>query len=425
MTQSVLIRSAVLALCATCAAGARADYVFADGKGRLSGFGTLAGAHIDSDQLRLKNVGQVGRGIDNSGFDFGYDSKVGGQVDYRVNSQWSGTLQLVSQATGDGDWLPTVEWAFLRYAITPEWAVRAGRIGTQFFMLSDFRQVNYANLWVRPPSDVYNQVSNNNFDGADLTYKGELMGKPVSATVYAGRSVTPYLDSKIILHKLAGFNMTVEPMENLSVRFGYGHTHLIATSTDLKALAKAYADLSANPLAPLLGMDPAVLATFGSQLGTQNKSSSFTGLGVNWDSGEWLVSAEYTLRTSQSYIPRSQGMYASVGRRIHQWTPFVFVGRSIVSEQRQNPLSATAVAASTDIAALNAGTNLVLQSSDRAQRTLGVGVRYDLGKNFALKGQLENLSLHSPSGMPELAPGATSQQGKSVNVVSMSVDFVF
>ena len=55
--------------------------------------------------------------------------------------------------------------------VTPGIALRAGRMGAPFFAVSDFRDVGFANVALRPPTDVYNQVPVSHFDGADASYQ--------------------------------------------------------------------------------------------------------------------------------------------------------------------------------------------------------------------------------------------------------------
>ena len=50
----------------------------------------------------------------------------------------------------EGEYIPTFEWAFLKWQALPSLYVRAGRMGAPFFMISDFRDVGYANTTVRP-----------------------------------------------------------------------------------------------------------------------------------------------------------------------------------------------------------------------------------------------------------------------------------
>lgn len=45
----------------------------------------------------------------------------------------------------------SVEWAFLKGRLFPKLIVRAGRLGVDVFMLSEYRNIGFAYPWVRPP----------------------------------------------------------------------------------------------------------------------------------------------------------------------------------------------------------------------------------------------------------------------------------
>src|ERR1700733_12390169 len=57
----------------------------------------------------------------------GVDSKLGLQVNAQVTSQLLAVVQVISQLRYNGSWTPQVEWANLKYQLTPELSVRAGR----------------------------------------------------------------------------------------------------------------------------------------------------------------------------------------------------------------------------------------------------------------------------------------------------------
>jgi hypothetical protein len=82
--------------------------------------------------------------------DFGVDSLLAGQIDARFTKALS--FVGVANRTADDDFVPHVEWAFVRYAITPNLSVRGGILAVPIFLQSDSRLVGFANPWVRIPS---------------------------------------------------------------------------------------------------------------------------------------------------------------------------------------------------------------------------------------------------------------------------------
>lgn len=67
-------------------------------------------------------------------------------------------MQVIAKQRYDENYTPTVEWAYLQYAVTESLDVRAGRVVLPVFITSEYRKVGYANPWVRPPQEVYRTV---------------------------------------------------------------------------------------------------------------------------------------------------------------------------------------------------------------------------------------------------------------------------
>ncbi|MGM3021133.1 hypothetical protein ACS2UM_27095, partial [Bacillus cereus group sp. BC317] len=83
------------------------------------------------------------------------DSKVAIQGTQTFTNTVSATAQIMTKYDAEGDYIPKFEWAFAKWQAMPGLNIRAGRMGAPYFMISDFRDVGYANTPVRPNLDVY------------------------------------------------------------------------------------------------------------------------------------------------------------------------------------------------------------------------------------------------------------------------------
>lgn len=125
----------------------------ADSAWQFSGFATAGAVYTNSDELQFARVG-----IDAPGgnrVDTGPDSVIGVQAGLRFGAHNTAVVQLVTRETQRGDYDPRAALAFVSHALTPELTVRAGRLRSPFFMLSDTADINYNQTWVRPPVEVY------------------------------------------------------------------------------------------------------------------------------------------------------------------------------------------------------------------------------------------------------------------------------
>jgi hypothetical protein len=138
----------------------------------FSGFGTLGVVHSSEELADFTNgtLKAAGAGYTDQ-WSAGVDSTLGAQVVATFTPQWSATLQLVSEQLTNNSYKPHVEWANVKYQVTPDFSLRVGRTLLSSFMFSDTRKVGYANPWVRPSVEAYSLVPVTTSDGADATYK--------------------------------------------------------------------------------------------------------------------------------------------------------------------------------------------------------------------------------------------------------------
>ena len=139
---------------------------------RVSGFGTLGVVHASereadytSSVMKANGAGGTRR------WSSDVDTRLGMQLDATLARRWSAVLQVVSEQALDNSYRPRVEWANGKYQVTPELAVRAGRIALPVFLTADYRKVGYAYPWVRPPVEGYNVLPITSSDGVDATLR--------------------------------------------------------------------------------------------------------------------------------------------------------------------------------------------------------------------------------------------------------------
>lgn len=387
-------------LLALAAGGASA----ADGMFSLSGFGTLGLVRTSTDDAQYALFGQV-RGADKDP-SAEVDSKLGVQVGAKFNNMFSGTVQVLTKSNGKGNFMPGVEWAFLKAQVTPALAVRAGRMGAPFFAVSDFRDVGFANTALRPPKDVYDQVPVSHFDGADASYQLSTAVGTLTGQVFGGKASDTSQRYKVDVKSLAGFNATLETDAGLTLRLGYAQGKLTVGNAALNSLV---ATLRATPF-----------ASVGDQLDPSNSKASFSGVGLTWDQGEWIVNAEYTQRRVKSFLADTDGWYVLVGRRFGPLTPYLTVSEARTVDSNVNNTIPTATA---QLTALKLAVDGVVDGQRHTQKTVALGARWDFARSFALKAQWESVR---PEGRGYfISTNANWGNGKTVNVFSVALDTVF
>jgi hypothetical protein len=396
-------RLAPLALAIT-ALGAHADGGN-DPSFSFSGFATLGVVSTDTNDGTYVIPNQL-HGATKSKASGEVDSKIGVQGTAKLNSMFSGTVQLLSRQDGDGSYKPNVEWAFVKAQLLPSLSVRVGRMGAPLFAVSDFRNVGYANLWLRPPQDVYGQVPISNFDGADVIYQMPVGSTTLTAQVFGGQSKTVVQHTDVKLKSEVGFNLTAEFDNGITLRLGHVQGKL---TVDNATLAGLVGILRSTPF-----------ASVGDDLDPTAKKSSFDGVGISYDQGNFVGSAEYTWRRTDSYVPDTTGWFATLGYRVGKFTPYVTVSQ--IKEDSTNVNNNIPTNVNAQLTTLKLTVDGLVAGQYRDQKTIGVGARWDFYRNMALKAQYENVK---PNG-PGFFIDTNSNFGHSnVNVYSLAVDMVF
>jgi len=467
MSVNKLRRLPLAAAALVACVSAQAEYQSPDGNFRMSGFGTLGAVRTSTNDVEFDYPGQGGgAGTTPS---ISPDSKVALQGTYKFTPTISGTTQVMTRYDADGQYVPSVDWIFAKWVAMPALTLRAGRMGGPFFMVSDFRNVGYANTTVRPNLDVYGQVPTDQFEGADATYQYSLGSTTFNATFFAGDSKADYRSalrktsalgvtelgpSTFSLKKMKGVNLTAEMDNGLTLRAGYSKSKITVTSDSLDSVLSLGARLSAISAGTVLnaqGTQPGAAYVKFNSLGaditsaanaallTQDKDISFLGFGASYDQDNWIVSGEYTKRRSNSFISDTTGWYALVGYRVAKFTPFIGFSKLTVNSANVTATKVVTPAAGPFTSTLdgytataNSSIQGVLDVEKLAQRTITLGSRWDIMPNVALKAQWDQI--HKPADSWGLFftkdPGTAQTQSfltnpRKVNVLTVSMDFVF
>lgn len=378
----------------------------------ISGFGTVGVVRTNTDDAQYARINQRS-GADRSA-DMTVDSTLGVQATWTANEWLSATGQLLSQKGIKNNFVPQVEWAFVKAKVSDNLSVRVGRIGLPAYAASDYRNVGYANTWLRPPIEVYN-LQYNHFDGADVLYRTAVGDTTIVGQVVAGRSSAKILGvgGAVVdtdLKNMFGANLSVETGP-VTLRAGHIQAKYHADSAAIDRLTAGISSLTGI----LGGTQYNALAE---DLRLNGKTASFSGVGVNVDWRNMLFQGEYTIVRSDSIsIPERDQWYTTFGYRIGKWTPYATYSTVRVVSPRTN---STIPRLSPQLVAMANGVNALAAGAEQTSKS--IGVRYDFHSSAALKVQFDRVTPKNGAGQfvhPE--PGFTGP----VNVISAAVDFVF
>ena len=401
-----------VAMTLSCGAAAAADIL--PDTWKLSGFGTLGAVHANTDDADFTNSVLKSSGAGASGRWTGdVDSRLGVQLDVALLPQWSAVLQLVSEQQYNASYSPRVEWANLKYQVTPDIALRIGRVSLPVFMGAEHRKVGYVYSAVRQPAEVAGGIPITSSDGADLSWRWHTGDVRHTTRFQYGRT-----------------EMALAEGVRLRARGILGASHTVDIGSFNARASVIQADVTVNLADPLFG----ALKQFGPQgialadrFSVDQKRFSLVALGMEYDPGDWFVNVEGGRQRSQSLLGTNVGLALGAGYRWGNFTPYV--GYATVHAQSDTRTSGLSLAGlppqlAGAAAALNGGLNQLMMTLPE-QSTKSIGTRWDVYENIALKLQFERVTPHGTSRgtLINTQPGFVS--GRAISVTSMTLDFVF
>ena len=416
VTKAYRLRRGALLLGLACAAFAHADDSMSKPDWSLQGFGSAGAAYSNNAEsdyvtslIKPDGVGASGRLSTN------FDTRLGVQLNVTANAQWSAVLQVVSEQRLNHSYRPTVEWANIKYQATPDLALRVGRTALPMFLAADYRKVGYAFPWARTPVEMYGSIPLTSSDGIDVTYRfnrGAL--KNVTQGFYGRTHQALPGSSGLEAKRLAGFANTTE--------YGAASVRLSMVSADVSIDI----DVLRNFFGRLRQFGPqgAMLA---GRYDLNHKRVTAVSIGASYDPGRWFVMGELGQIRTRSLLGDTTSMYGTAGYRLGDFTPYLAFARvradSLSTEPGLN-LAGLPPAAAGAGAALNGYLNALLTIVP-AQRTTSIGMRWDCMTDVALKLQFDHvITLDGSRGtFSNVQPGFRS--GRSVNIASAVLDFVF
>ena len=384
----------------------------------FKGFGTVGVMHSSNQDADFvaSNFRQgtgAGRSDETS---FKVDSKVGGQLDWQASDRLSMSVQALSKQYEDKTWVPRIESAFVKFKALQSLDVRVGRVSPPVYMLSDYINVNYANPWVRPPSEHYGVVPFSNIDGMDLLWRPTTGSVSWLVQPYVGRTKVDFAGGNSDAeNKVSGISITAS-RGDLSLRTGYLIDKVHFGGSSIDTLIGAYSALCAiDPVACGLAHDL-----------NNDITAKYLSFGATWDPGNYFVSGEWAqLKFDSDTSQNAHSWYITSGYRLDKWTPYVSYSKF--------KIDSSAIYTGSGNATTNAITTAGRMGyTGQGQHTISLGVRYDVMPNVALKAQWDHVKTDCNDGLAGSCGGRFINQSNNfanssqkADLLSLSVDFVF
>lgn len=344
-------------------------------------------------------------------------SKAGVQLTYPLNDRADATIQMVARtddSNSNDAWDVDAEWAYLRYRLTDDLQVRAGRLRTPFYMYSESLDVGYSYPWARPPLDVYRSPLTA-YDGVDMLYDFKTGGINNRIQFWTGS----YADTT---------DGPAGVPDDLELKDQYG-VNITSTWGDFTARAMVFTiAIDGTTTVDVNGGVPPIYAQFDAE-----DKLDYSAIGFQWDNGQYFVITETTdLRSRDGlFFTDEKAGYISGGTRIQDWTPYATYGWYHTANEEDYLGTASCAG----------GLGVDNKTCSGQSKSFGFGVRKELGTNLAMKMQWDRYydfddtngyygfaGYSSTAIIPPAPPFVNTTQGEEwdeADVLTITLDAVF
>lgn len=304
------------------------------------------------------------------------------------------------------------------------------------FMISETRNVGYAQTAVRMPTELYYLNPITHMDGIDVGANVDIGGGNLAATLNVGKSKDVMKSYKLEGRRLLNLGLTYEIgasqfhanylKSKISIK-PYDN-HAPGTTASLNAYFQSVAALQTVPAAGY--STPNILIN--------DLDTKLWSLGYSYDPGSWIVQTEYARRKVDGQLVRDlEAAYILAGYRVGKFTPYLTVSRLRDKEGAAhapatmlgNPFDSSDPYQAISMAALVVnGTDATAIREE--QKAFAAGVRYDLMTNVALKAQFEVIRKPGSAAQPNAgvfvnASPLFKNSDRNIKLFTATVDFLF
>lgn len=395
---------------------------------RLSGFGNIGVVASNSDTLAYRNDISQTYGKFDGDMDFRTNTKLGLQFEWQNTTHFDAVVQTLIQEEDQDNIEDVLRLAFLRYKPNANYAFRVGRIPLDTFVITEYRDVNYAIPWAKVPNEVYGTIPFYDIDGADVTHTALLEHFNVITKFYTGSSKTQigYLNSTsdLEMSNITGVSIELQDFDWLiSGKFSRGVFKKRLEPTDLiidglKSLETIWPDVDDF----INGFDLA------------KASVDYISLGARYDWNNLTLYGELAkINSSAHSVAELKSGYLSLVYRLEQshfYSIFSYSDGDFYKfdEYEKNDIQVESFPQDMQqkLMQLKAGIEATSNYYASNQQTISVGWRHYLSDSFALTVQLDHSDVEKGGETLWLVKeGVMIPHRQEINTMLINMSFVF
>nr|WP_136251124.1 porin [Ningiella ruwaisensis] len=412
----------ILIVCSATVVSASDDLEF-----KFSGFANIGVTYAEGEtygfRTQLLNAGR-------DGFSLAPDTLLGLQLNTSLSTNFDAVVQFVIQDRSNNNFSNYLELAFLRYQLSRNVDIRAGRFSTNSYLYTDFRYVSQATYWVRPPLEMYSTVGSlGNMDGAQLSYTYPLdFGAAKISAAYGLSELNNDSDDGPFRAKYE--DLYVLNLELQSNDWRIQGAYINARLNDIR-----FAGSDEVRLAPFTAPEIVrpVFVQVARAIIPEGERVSYYSISGKYYLDELEFTAEYGDYDSDwALSSASQFGYISAAYNLGMFTPFVTLAAHNRDSDPEIVNTQSLIASlPRDLGAFVAlsiePANEASKDASIDQRSLSVGFRWDFNADWAFKAQIDHFKIgENGSGLFSIEKGLGAPDEKtSFNVASFGITTTF
>ena len=383
---------------------------------QFSGFATLGAVYSDSENYGYRKHVSSDNAVYSGEVDFKQHSLLGLQADWNISSSFDFVYQGVLRELPEPSFDRYTTLAFLRYEVNTNWSIRLGRIAADLFLLTEYRDVDFAYIWATAPNEVYSIVPFRSLDGADITYSKRALGGTFSSKFFTGKS-----SAEVSKHATSE-EIKVEDVIGGSLSFDYFDWVLSAKHTQVTIANEPESNVF---LATQISQVPEVLwpnsQAFAQSVLMKGHKVNYSSFSGQYQWGNWLSTTELSQIDSQSeVIPKIISGYTALSYQINAHQIY---GIYAFTDSRTYHFDEPGVNEQV-LAELIHGTTEMMNFYAPNQQTFSLGWRWDMRNNLALSMQWKHTAIEESGSTLWLKKG-DYKAAEDVNTFLITLSMVF
>lgn len=388
---------------------------------QFNGFATIGYINSDKYDYRVprRSIHQNGERVKDNGFLM--DSRVGLQVKGDLSDHWSMVGQIVLREQLGHELDDYIDLAFLRYQASNEWQFSFGRQAFDLFFLSDHRNTGYSYEWVRPPTYFYGFMPYESFDGVKVTKDWGDFDNQWHWSFSAG-NVSSKFTSEVDADEDDADSIAAKPVYGTELSWQTGKWRVRANY----AFFRFEQDLGLkHELEEVVEYVRPHWMDFEHIIDDMSRSNIFRygSIGLSWEHEDWKVQTEVNVIDSDFIGFNGERGYIMASKRIGEWQPYVTLGFS--NDSQEVKYDKPPAHLGPDFGEFYYEVEDFVKGMRHNERSIGVGVRWDLAPQKALKFQCDRYYFDAHSGSVFGRVDENYNNSESNSWCSVALDWVF